>query len=102
VKHVDFFPLLEVKLRGRAVTGQNANKRRPSRKMLNDLQFLMKHIKSKVKDARAWTDVHSLENVDAMYHVVASVFSAEGTCHDACAMQARWSTFLNQVRNKLQ
>jgi hypothetical protein len=71
--------------------------------MLNDLQFLMKkHIEAKVKDAGAWTGIHTLENVDAMYQVVASVFGAEGTSCNACATQARWSTFLNQIRKKQQ
>jgi hypothetical protein len=57
--------------------------------MLNDLQFLMKHIEAKVKDAGAWTDIHTLENVNAMYHVVASVFGSEGTSRNARAMQDR-------------
>jgi hypothetical protein len=70
--------------------------------MLYDLQFLMKHIKVEIKDAGAWIDVHTLENVNAMYQVVASVFDVEGTSHNACATQARWSTFPNQSRKKLQ
>jgi hypothetical protein len=70
--------------------------------MLNDLRFLMKYIKVKVKDAGAWTDKHSLENVDAMYQVVAGIFGGEGTSHNARATLARWSTFLNQIRKKLQ
>jgi hypothetical protein len=102
VKHVDSIPLSEVELRGRAVTGRNANKRRPTRKTLNDFQFLMKHIEAKVKEAGKWTDIHSLENVDEMFQVVATMFGPKGTSHSARATQARWSTFLNQVRKKLQ
>jgi hypothetical protein len=102
VKRLDLIPLSDVELRCRAHTGRNANKRRPARKTLNDLQFLMKHIEVKVKDAGAWTDEHTLENVDAMYQVVASVFGPTGTSHNARATQARWSTFLNQIRKKLQ
>jgi hypothetical protein len=62
----------------------------------------MKHIKTRVKDAGAWTDVHSVETVDVMYQVVASVFGPKGTSHNARATHAHWSTFLNQVRKKLQ
>jgi hypothetical protein len=45
----------------------------------------MKYIKVKIKDAGAWTDLHTLENVDVMHQVVASIFGAEGTSHNACA-----------------
>jgi Skp family chaperone for outer membrane proteins len=62
----------------------------------------MKHIKARVKEAGAWMDLHSVENVDAMYQVVASIFGPKGASHNARATQARWSTFLNQVRKKLQ
>jgi hypothetical protein len=62
----------------------------------------MKYIEVKVKDAGAWTDEHSLENVDVMYQVVAGIYGGEGTSHNARATQARWSTFLNQIRKKLQ
>ncbi len=62
----------------------------------------MKYIEVKIKDAGAWTDEHSLENVDVMYQAVASVFGAGGTSRNARATQARWSTFLNQIRKKLQ
>ena len=89
VKHIDSVPLSEMELRGRAVTGRNANKRRPSRKTLNDLRFLMKYMETKIKDAGAWTDEHSLENVDVMYQAVASVFGAGGTSRNARAMQDR-------------
>jgi hypothetical protein len=43
----------------------------------------MKHIKARVKDAGAWTDVHSVENVDAMYQVVAIIFGPKGASHNA-------------------
>jgi hypothetical protein len=66
------------------------------------VQFLMKHMEGKVKEKGAWTDEHTLENVDAMYQVVASVFGPMGTSHNARATQARWSKFLNQIRKKLQ
>lgn len=101
VKHVDCLPLSDVELRGQAATGRIANKRRPSRKTLNDLQFLMKYIEARVKDADAWTDEHTLQNVDAMYQVVAGLFGAEGPNRNARATQARWSTYLNQIRKKL-
>jgi hypothetical protein len=68
--------------------------------MINNIQFLMKHIEGKVKAAGAWTDEHTLENVDAMYQVVAS-FGAMGTSQNAGATQARWNTVLNQIRKKL-
>jgi hypothetical protein len=92
----------EVKLCGWAITGCNANKRRPAGKTINDIQFLMKHIEGKVKAAGAWTGKHTLENVDAMYQVVACDFGAMGTSQNARATQAQWNKFLNQIRKKLQ
>ncbi len=38
----------------------------------------MKRIKVEIKDAGAWTDVHSLKHIDAMYQVVVDIFVAEG------------------------
>jgi DNA-binding IscR family transcriptional regulator len=37
-----------------------------------------------------------------MYQTGATIFGAEGTSHNPCATQAHWSTFLNQIRKKLQ
>mgnify|MGYP000128780937 FL=1 len=102
IRHLDSIPLSEVERRGRANTGRNANKRRPARKTMNDIQYLMKYIEGKVKDAGSWTDDHTIENVDEMYQVVASAFGETGTSQNARATQARWNTFVNQIRQRLK
>ena len=55
-----------------------------------------------MKEAGEWTDEHTLENVNKMYEVVAAEFGSTGTSRNAHAAQAHWSTFLNQIRKKLQ
>jgi hypothetical protein len=61
--------------------------------------FLMEYIEDRVKDEGAWTKDHTLENVDAMYQVVASTFGGTGTNRNARATHARsWSTFVNQIK----
>jgi hypothetical protein len=102
VKFLDSIPLSELELRGRAKTGRNAYKRRPGRKTMGDIKYLMEHIEIKVKDAGAWTEDHTLEKVDAMYQVVASAFGGTGTNQNARATQARWNTFVNQIRKMRQ
>ena len=102
VKFLDCVPLSELELRGRAKTGRNACKRRPARKTMGDIKCLMDHIENKVKDAGAWTEDHTLEKVDAMHQVVASAFGGMGTNRNARATQARWNTFVNQMRKTQQ
>ena len=62
VRHLDKLPL------------EPGEKRRPARKILSDLRFLMNSIESKVRDAGQWTNEHTAASAHAMFLRVAHNF----------------------------
>jgi hypothetical protein len=66
VKHVDRLPL------------QENEKRRPARKTLCDLRFLMKFIEAKIRENGSWVDEHNYQTVTQMYTDVAEELVVRG------------------------
>jgi hypothetical protein len=94
VKHIDSLPMGEDEEHGR--TGVSKQKRRPARKILSDIKFLMGFITQKVK-ARGAFELENLTvaTVDSMFKAVADCF--DNNDRDS---QRRWRTVIHDVRSK--
>jgi hypothetical protein len=91
VKHIDKIPLSEEEKHGR--TGIYKDKRRPSRKILADLKYIMNWTYRKVVQRSKMEAEISLESVDRMYMAVVDCFSVKD--RDA---QKRWVSVVQSVR----
>jgi hypothetical protein len=92
VKHLDSVPIGTEEEYGRK--GKNKEKRRPARKMLCDLRYLMAHVKQKVEAKGALEELITIESVDRMYSAVADCFSINS--RDA---QKQWLTVVYDLRS---
>ena len=79
-------------------TGTNNVKRRPSRKMLNDLTFLMQHITSKVSEKGSLPAAIAVSSVDEMFKVVE--VESHGTAANSSNLQKKWATVAREIRCK--
>jgi hypothetical protein len=93
VKHLDRVPIGEEEMHGR--TGSKKGNRRPARKILNDMRFLMKFIQEKVVERGKFEEEITIDSVDRMYKAVADCFDINA--RDA---QKRWITIVNGIRTK--
>jgi hypothetical protein len=90
LKFLDSVEVSEEEMNGRR--GRNRGKRRPTRKTLSDLAFLMTHVTRKVEAAGQMAEVVSLESVDRMFTVVAEEFEGGRNA------QKHWASVVHLVR----
>ena len=90
LEFLDGIPLSEEEQHGR--TGPNKNRRRPARKTLCDLKFLMMYITDKVVGAGRFADVITMASVVDMFSVVATEFGG------ARNSQKKWHTISQEIR----
>jgi len=93
VNHLDRMPVTEEEMHGR--TGVWREQRRPARKILNDIKFLMKWVGSRVEAAQAVENIITISSVDRMFLAVAQEFEdgeREG--------QKKWNTVVNSLRRQ--
>jgi hypothetical protein len=93
VKHLDLMPLAEEEKHGRK--GKHNEQRRPGRKTLADIKYLMTFIEKKVTSVDAREVTITIATVDKMYKAVVDCFDIKQ--RDA---QLRWTTVVNSVRGK--
>ena len=90
LEFLDAIPLSEEERHGR--TGPNKNRRRPARKTLCDLKFLMMYITDKVVAAGRFADVITMASVVDMFSMVATEFGG------ARNSQKKWHTISQEIR----
>jgi hypothetical protein len=86
LKFLDKIPLVEQEMHGRS--GRQSRTRRPARKTLSDLAFLMTYITGKVEVP----EVLTLESVDIMFAVVSEEFQGGRNA------QKHWESVVHDVR----
>jgi hypothetical protein len=94
VEHIDPLELDEDEKKQRS--GNHAEKRRKSRKNLNDMVYVMNFVKKKVEERGALVEEITIDSVDAMYFAVADLFD-NGPRDD----QKSWRTVVNHLRTRL-
>ena len=95
LNHLDEILLAEEEMHGRV--GRNRNQRRPARKILCDIVFLMGYITTKVEEAGKMADEITLTAVDDMFRVVADEFSESELRRSA---QKKWITAVHELRRR--
>ena len=90
LEFLDAIPLSEEEQHGR--TGPNKNRRRPARKTLCDLKFLMMYITDKVVATGRFADVITMASVVDMLSVVATEFGG------ARNSQKKWHTISQEIQ----
>jgi hypothetical protein len=93
--HLDKVPLSEEEKHGR--TGPYKNLRRPSRKTLNDLRYIIKYTEDKIVEHNVFPAEITPANVAAMFRDVEDYF----TSHERDA-QTRWPTVVRLVRARVK
>ena len=93
LKFLDSVEMSEEEMHGRR--GRNRGKRRPSRKTLSDLAFLMTYVTRKVEAAGEMAEAFSLDSVDRMFTVVAEEFEGGRNA------QMHWASTVHLVRRSL-
>jgi hypothetical protein len=92
LKHLDTLPLDETELHGR--TGALKESRRPAKKTLSDLIYLMKYMTTKVEGLELFPEAITLTSVDAMYTALEPEFTGGRNS------QKKWNTFVKEVRQR--
>jgi glycosidase len=91
VAHLDALPL------------EQGTRRRPARKTLSDIRYLMNYVESKIREARQWTEEHNPTTVTEMNHAVEEhfVIRGDGCTHQRRDSQIKWSTMVLFLRKRL-
>jgi hypothetical protein len=89
VAHLDALPL-----------PPGSTRRRPARKILCDLRFLMNVVERMLRLNGRWTEEHTLESANEMFQTVANHFILEGVGprHIRRGEHLKWQTFIPQFR----
>jgi hypothetical protein len=95
VNFLDKLPLERTETHGRR--GQYANKRRPARKTLNDLMYLMNHMTQLVEQNNAMAQVISEHTVSNMFAIVEPTLSEKER-----DVQKNWATVYKLVRARVR
>ena len=78
-------------------------KRRPARKTLSDMRYLMTFLETKLKASNKWTDIHDTTTVTKMYRDVENclVIRNDGRIDGDGRRdsQLKWKTMVNLIRN---
>ena len=90
LEHLDDLPVSEEEQHGR--TGLNKERRRPTRKILYDMTYLMNYITEKVTARNGIPLAITNSSVLVMFELVEAEF------HGGRNSQKRWSTVLNEVQ----
>jgi putative protein kinase ArgK-like GTPase of G3E family len=90
VAHLDALPLAA------------GERRRPARKVLADLRFLMMYVEMKVREANRWTDNHTATGIAQMFRVVEHHFIITSTnrSHNRRDSQIKWQTMVQLLRKR--
>ena len=90
VVHLDALPLAA------------GEKRRPARKVLADLRFVMMYIEMKVREADRWTDEHNATSIAQMFRAVEHHFiiASSNRSHNRRDSQIKWQTMVQLLRKK--
>jgi hypothetical protein len=89
VAHLDALPL---------AVGE---RRRPARKVLADLRFVMTFVETKVREANRWVDDHNARSIAEMFRVVEHHFIiSSNRSHDRRNSQIKWQTMVQLLRKK--
>jgi hypothetical protein len=90
VAHLDALPL------------EQGTRRRPARKTLSDIRYLMNYVESKVQEAGQWTEEHNPTTVTEMYRAVEEhfVIRGDGRNHQRRDSQIKWSTMVLLLRKR--
>ena len=93
-KHIDVLPLSEEERHGRC--GGHAERRRPSRKILCDMRYLMRFISNKITERGVYQPEITPSSVDAMFMDVVDCFTEVE--RDA---QKNWTSAVQSLRRRL-
>jgi hypothetical protein len=94
LKHIDKFPIEEEEKHGRK--GLFKASRRPARKILSDIKFLMTFVRNKVIERGALQETEiSIRSVNTMFRAVADCFDNGNR-----ATQKLWNTAVHDIRFK--
>jgi hypothetical protein len=93
-KHIDKYPIEEDEEHGRK--GKHKNSRRPARKILSDIKFLMNFIRSKLSEKGI------LEESEVSIHTVNTMFKAVADCFEKGNRDAQkqWTSVVHDIRFK--
>jgi hypothetical protein len=94
VKFLDRLPLSETEIHGRR--GKFSGNRRLARKILNDINFLMNHLKALVVEKNAMPRIINEGSVDRMFSFVEASISGKDRDVQKC-----WSTVYKELRQRL-
>ena len=100
VAHIDKLPLSEEEMHGRV--GKFMNQRRPVRKTLNDLKFLMEFMTQKIVETNAMPAEITLTSVDAMYQVALPHVFPEGEATGGRNEQKKWNSVVFLLRKSMK
>ena len=92
LKHLDLVPLDETERHGR--TGGTKDSRRPAKKTLSDLSYLMRYMTTKLEELNAVPEQITMTSVDTMYNVLEHEFAGGRNS------QKKWNTFVKEVRRR--